>query len=283
LAVLLGAACSTSAPVLERTEDFEAILEVDGMDRTYEVHLPTSYSPSVEWPVLLVLHGGGGRAGTIRASTQLDATADEHGFITAYPEALEGWVWDASFSDSVSDLAFIEELIERLDDYLSIDRERVYATGFSAGGFMSQTLACELTNRLAGVAVVAATLPVGQAEHCSSLLLRRRIGVMMINGTVDPLVPFEGDTTGGDLALLSVNESMDHWATQNRCDLAPDVTTVAVDDVWGVRTRLETYGNCDTGFEVAMYAMESGGHIWPTAFFPAANDSIAAFLLRQHR
>jgi polyhydroxybutyrate depolymerase len=38
----------------------------------------------------------------------------------------------------------------------------VYVTGISNGGFMTASLACQLNNRIAAVAIVAATLDIGE-------------------------------------------------------------------------------------------------------------------------
>ena len=282
--VLALTACSTAAPIPERTEDFEAVLEVDGLLRSYQVHVPTGYLGEEQHPLLLALHGSGFGAAGMRSTTGLDTTADRHGFLVAYPDGVgQGWVWDASFSAEIDDVKFLTLLLDRLDAQLSVDLDRVYVTGFSAGGMMAQKLSCSVPSRFAGAAVVGATLPRRIRDECLSALSRRLpFSVMSILGTGDPLIPFDGDTTTGDLSLLSAATTMETWARRDGCDTTPETSTAYEDPTFGITTRLERYPGCDGGLEVELYAMEGAGHIWPETVFPA-NEAIAEFLLRQLR
>ena len=281
LSLALAFGCSTVAPVAERTEDFESVMTVDGVDRHFQVHLPEGYTSTTEYPLLIALHGGGGRGETIRNGTDLDAVADSHGVIMVYPDGAPGWVWDDSFSDTVDDIKFIEQLIERVDAFVSVDRDRVYVTGFSAGGMMTHKLACVITNRLAAAVMVGATLPTKIANTCHPLL-GRRFPVAVILSTLDAAVPFEGDTVPGDFSLLSANETMRRLAQRNDCSLTPTVSVAFDDPVSGVRTRREVYPDCGGGVEVELYAIEGGGHGWPEDFFPTS-ETVMAFLLRHRR
>ncbi len=278
------ATCSTAAPVPERTEDFEAVLEVDGLLRSYQVHVPAGYTGEDEHPLLLALHGSGFGADGMRSTTTLDATADRHGFIVAYADGVDqGWVWDGSFSDAIDDVTFLTRLLERLSAQLSVDRDRIYVTGFSAGGLMAQKLACSIPGWFAGAAVVGATLPRRIQDQCLSVISRRLpFSVISILGTSDPLIPFGGDTATGDLSLLSAAVTMETWARRNGCQRTPETATVYEDPIYGITTRRERYPDCVTGLEVELYAMEGAGHIWPATVFPA-DETIAEFLLRQRR
>jgi polyhydroxybutyrate depolymerase len=278
-ASLLGAlivACSTSPELPKRTEDFAEVLEVGHQLRDYQVHVPAGYDGNEPQPLLIALHGSGEGATGMRRNTGLDATADADGFVVAYPDGIDrGW------SGGSEDVAFIDALIDRLDAYLVLDLDRVYVTGFSAGGMMGHRLACSLTHRLAGAALVAATLPYELAAECRKPFAAR-LSVMVVLGTGDPLVPFEGDSVEGPGALLSAAETMGIWANRDRCDLSPSVTVVSTDPTYGIVTRREAYPDCAQGVEVELYAMEGAGHFWPSVIFPV-NDTIAAFLLRHHR
>jgi polyhydroxybutyrate depolymerase len=284
VSVLIGGGCSTAAPIPERTEDFETGLQVDDLLRTYQVHVPTGYTGKEPHPLLLALHGSGFGAAGMRRSTGLDTTADRHGFIVAYPDGVDGgWVWDPSFSERVDDVKFLTRLLDRLDAQLSLDPDRIYVTGFSAGGMMTQKLACSISSRLAGIAVVGATLPRRIARQCRSILASRaRFAVLSILGTGDPLIPFEGDSTTDDLSLLSAAATMETWALRNGCTTPPETSTAYVDPVYGITTRQERYPGCADDWDVELYAMEGAGHIWPVTIFPA-NTAIAEFLLRHRR
>ena len=86
---LLGAELSRArnrrgrAPADDRQEH----LNVDGVDRTYFLHIPESQAASGSAPLVLVFHGGGGHASTMPNFTHFDAVADREGFLVAYPES----------------------------------------------------------------------------------------------------------------------------------------------------------------------------------------------------
>lgn len=279
-----GNACSTAAPIPPRDEDFEAVLEVDDLRRTYQVHLPPDYTSEIEYPLLLALHGAGFGGSGMRGSTGLDSVADRYGFVVAYPDGVSGgWVWDPSFSETVDDVKFLTKLLERLDAQVSLDPDRIYAAGFSAGGMMTQKLACSRPGRLAGIAVVGATLPRRVGTECLSLAARGgALSVVSILGTGDPLIPFDGDTASSDLALLSAAETMGIWAARNGCASQPDTTVAFEDPLYDITTRRIRYRDCTGTLETELYAMEGAGHIWPVTIMPA-NEVIAEFLLRQER
>ncbi|KPJ96909.1 MAG: hypothetical protein AMS20_17865 [Gemmatimonas sp. SG8_28] len=241
----VAVACSTAPDLPKRTEDFAEVLDVGGVLRSYQVHLPAGYDDGDPRPLLIALHGSGEGASGMRQNTGLDATADAYGFVVAYPDGLDrGWSRDA-------------------------------------GGMMGHILACGLTPRLAGAVLVAATLPSDVARPCRASFLGP-LSVMVVLGTGDPLVPFEGDSVEGAGALLSAAETMRVWTGRDRCDPTPTVTVVHTDPTWGIVTRRETYPGCRFGIEVELYAMEGAGHFWPAPVFPV-NDVLATFLLRHRR
>lgn len=277
-------ACSTAAPIPPRDEDFEAVLEIDDLRRTYQVHVPSGYTRDVEYPLLLALHGAGFGGAGMRGTTGLDSVADRYGFIVAYPDGINGgWVWDPSFSETVDDLKFLTELLERLGAQVSVDPDRIYATGFSAGGMMTQKLACGSPGRVAGIAVVGATLPRRVGAECLSSASRARpLSVLSILGTNDPLIPFDGDTASTDLSLLSAAATMELWAARNGCGSLPDTAVAYRDETYGITTQRIRYTGCSGSLETELYAMDGAGHIWPVTIMPAS-EVIAEFLLRQRR
>lgn len=57
----------------------------------------------------------------------------------------------------IDDVKFVRQLLQSLEAAYAIDTTRIYATGISNGGFMTSRLGCEMGNKLAAIAVVAAT------------------------------------------------------------------------------------------------------------------------------
>ena len=96
---------------------------------------------------------------------------------------------------------------------------------------------------------------------------------MYIQGTKDPLVPFEGGEmkkgAGGN--IYGHEELLKQWAVTDSCKEKPVITSlpVKVDD--GTNVKREEYRNKD-GAAVVGYTIVGGGHTWPggTQYLPKA-------------
>lgn len=252
----------------------------DGRERTYALYTPPH--PTDSMPLLIALHGGGGRGSGMIHITYggFNRLAEQESFVVAYPDGVDKrWndgrglrEWRAH-RENVDDVGFIAALIERLCAEQPIDRRRVYVTGISNGGMMAYRLACELSERIAAIAPVAAALPV----HLSSCAPAHAMPVILLNGTDDPLIPYGGGqirAAGKTLGpVLSADDTVGFWLTRNGCGASPTSTGVIdVDPSDGLRVRRTLYGGCDQGAEVAFYSVEGGGHTWPGGlqYFPQA-------------
>jgi len=251
--------------------DYSASIISGGLERTYSVHISSSYDRSRPTPLVIVLHGGGGTGQGMPKLTGFNAVADRENFIIAYPDGFEkhwndgrGVQWQAQV-ENIDDVGFISALIDHLSDELNIDAGKIYVTGISNGGMMSHRLGCELSQKIAAISPVASNIPVNQASVWSP---SRPVAVLIINGIDDPLVPWAGgDIHFGKTKLgevLSVADTVKFWISKNQCSSSPVVTQLPdKDPVDGTTVRTEVYGGCQDGAEVVLYAVEGGGHTWP--------------------
>nr|MBT4215116.1 hypothetical protein [Bacteroidota bacterium] len=139
---------------------YELSFQHDGLNRSALVHIPENYDSSFALPVVLNFHGYGGNAAAHAATTGMTATSDSFQFLLVYPQgSLLGsdphWNNALPGPDNKSDaedLGFTSELLRLLDSAFLIDRERIYACGYSNGGMMSYALGCYLSNEIAAVA-----------------------------------------------------------------------------------------------------------------------------------
>jgi poly(3-hydroxybutyrate) depolymerase len=101
------------------------------------------------------------------------------------------------------DRPFVDAILDQVERARCVDRRRVYATGFSNGGFFANLLACTLGDRLAAVAAVggAAALP-----DCTPL---RPMPILLLHGSADQII---------DPAM--VRRARTWWAEQNHCGTA---------------------------------------------------------------
>jgi polyhydroxybutyrate depolymerase len=241
---------------------------VDGHERTYEVHAPASYKGEQAVPLVLALHGRGGTGHGMAGQTHFDSVSDAHAFLVAYPDGLGGGWADGrgatpSDKEGVDDVKFLSELIRKLARDYKIDASRVFVTGMSNGGFMTQRIACDLSSQVAAVGSVGATLGETTASHCHP---ERPISVMLIQGAQDPLVPIQGGPMGPDGShgmILSLQETAKKWIGLDACDSKPDIATLQDKAADGTSIRREAFTGCKGGAEVVVYTVEGGGHTWP--------------------
>jgi polyhydroxybutyrate depolymerase len=244
---------------------------VDEAERSAFVYVPPTHDGSEATSLVLVLHGGGGTAaGMIKLTQGLDTIADREGFIIAYPAGVDKHWNDGreiTGDADTDDVGFLSALIDHISADYAIDSKRVYATGISNGGFMSFRLACELSDKIAAIAPVTAALSEDLYATCSP---SEPVSVLVVNGTHDPLVPWDGGTVGFGLRepgrgqALSTADTIAYWVARNRCAAGPDVLQLPdADPKDGTRVRWEVHGQCDGSSEVVLCEIEGGGHTWP--------------------
>jgi len=247
-------------------------IQAGGLTRTYRLHLPPSYDETKPISLILAFHGGGGQGRGMEKLSGFSILSDLNGFVVVYPDAF-GRHWNddrgiqaiRSHRLNIDDVGFISVLIEKLMQTYNIDPKRIYATGISNGGFFCQRLACQLSHKIAAIAIVASLLPENFPSICKPM---RPISVLIISGTKDPFVPWKGGNVGvwpiNRGKVLSVYDTVRYWATQNSCSLSPVITgEVDKDPQDGIRVRQEAYSQGKAGTEVILYAIEGGGHTWP--------------------
>ncbi len=275
--VLLSTLWPADAIALQGTASRTSVdsLQFGSLARTFRIYVPSQYDRSKPLPVVLVLHGGGGTGDGMEKLTLggLNCLADREGFIPVYPDGVDRHWNDGrgvqtyrAQRDNVDDVGFVSALIDHLARTLSIDQRRVYVTGISNGGLMSFRLARELTTRIAAIAPVA----ISMSEQIAAMRAPSRpISVLMIPGTRDPLVPWDGGAIGFARGqevgrVLSVSETVKYWAGHNQCPSPPTVSMEPDRDPKdGTRVRREAYSPCRDSTEVTLLAVEGGGHTWP--------------------
>jgi polyhydroxybutyrate depolymerase len=268
IAGLAGAVMAAAVPSAQAAS-VDQTIEVGGIRRTYVLHVPPALPAAAALPLVFVLHGGGGAGRQIERETRFSDLADRYGFIAVYPDGVDR-SWNDGRGDpqigaqraNIDDVAFIAALIASLSQRYRIDGSRVYATGISNGGFMSQLLAARLSARIAAIAPVAAGM--GPAV-LASLRPEQPVSVLMINGTADRLVPFEGGPVARNRgATAPVPEIVQKWAEVDRCAATPATSALPdVDPADGSRVKVTTYSPCAQRTEVVLYTIDGGGHTWP--------------------
>ncbi len=235
--------------------------------RSYSLILPQQEQES--YPLLLVLRGAKGIGKRMIKSTGLEDLAQKEGFILAFPEPLGGGWNDGrnlkkitSQKNNVDDTGFIAAFIEHLVRLHQANEKKVYVLGASDGGMMALRLGCELSHRIAAIVSVGGTLP---TNLFGTRQPSRKVPVLLIHGTHDPLVPWDGGEVrfrGSRLGqVLSVAETVRFWASHNECSLSPEISwPLNIDPLDETMVRKEFYAGDSP---VVLYAIQGGGHTWP--------------------
>ncbi|MCC6694302.1 MAG: hypothetical protein IT365_01605 [Candidatus Hydrogenedentes bacterium] len=246
-------------------------IEVDGVRRTYDLYVPSSYEDSQEMPLVIALHPFASTGGGMARMTNFNAIAEEEGFIVAYPDGRTR-LWNGDPTDEPNgppegrdDVAFIDALISKIQEDYTIDASRVYATGASNGALMAQRLGCDLTERFAAIASVMITLPVGWEDVCEP---SSPLPILLIQSVDDPFFPWEGGTVQQGPFLQSEYgsaPSMVQFWVDNNAAVTPPVTEQLpdTDPADGTTIYRETYAAGQNGAEVVFYGVNGGGHTWP--------------------
>ena len=242
-----------------------------GVERNYIIDKPTSAKDGAKLPVVIVLHGGGGTAESARRMTHFSDKIMPRGVIIVYPEGMGRFerikklkTWNAghccayAMENKIDDVGFIGALIDSLIANDGADPKRIYVTGLSNGGMMTQRLGIQLSDKIAAIAPVISGLFGDEPQPSSP------VSAMIINGKLDQSVPLDGGENHGRFAdtwdgtpLKPAAYQGAFWAVANNCKPAPQVETFANGGVTVARYT------CPVGHEAMRYIVNDGGHSWP--------------------
>lgn len=242
---------------------------------TYDVRVHVPEERAQRPALVLDLHGSGADGAAQSAISNLDALADEKGFVVVEPTAAiplsSGWAWNVPGVPTTAgqlpppgardDVKYLEAVIDQVGGAVCADQRRVYATGYSGGGRMASALACHLADRVAAVATVAG-LRAGRPSPVDTSVPdvadcrpSRPVSVLEFHGDADYTNPYAGST---DLRWgYSVPVAAQTWARIDGCRVGPEVTEVSE------HVLRYAYSRCDGRADVELYRIAGGGHTWP--------------------
>lgn len=231
-------------------------------DRYYEIALPAKARGA---PLILVLHGGGGNPDRTERVTGLTRVALAKGYAVAYPAGTGRRLlsWNAGYCcagaarNRVDDEGFLVRVIADARSRFALG-DRVYVTGMSNGSMMAQTFAARNPGMVRAVAGVAGTMDTSRVRVAAP------VPSLVIHGTADPMVPYEGgrgedSLTRTDFASVAsvMKAFLAPWGqgltqSSRRIDRRNDGTAV-------VETDYAKGGRV----VVRLLTIEGGGHNWP--------------------
>lgn len=205
----------------------------------YLLHVPIGHDLTQPLPLLISYHDIGVNPLQHARMTGFSDVADQAGFIAVYPQALgEGLAFDPLAGSPDVERSLV--LVEHLQTHLSIDTSRIYVVGYSLGGSMAHRVACDLSDTVAAVVMVA-----GAAFVDDSCAPTQPVPILGIHGQDDGLIPYVGNAN-----LVGFIEWGEAWALRNGCVGEPTVTD-----------SLLLWEDCDA--RVQLVGVEGLSHQWP--------------------
>lgn len=248
--------------------DHSATIQSGGITRSFEFYLPNSGMTS-QLPLLIVFHGTGGSGANMRNVTGFNAIAENEKFVVVYPNSTtigNDKQWNVyvdgvpghggvSAPNAADDVQFTSDLIDYFCAQYGIDKNKVYATGLSNGGFMTYHLAVALPNRIAAFAPVAANMW-GDNNFITNYFTNSytKVPILHIHGDADNVVSYpDADHNGAtwDYPVASFSSA--------NCGISTYTNTAISGTV-----EKHTYCTAASGFEVSLIRFLGVGHVYPT-------------------
>ena len=260
-------------------------IQSGALTRSYLLHVPKQLTHPA--PLVIVMHGYTGSADSIMSYSGMNEVANEEGFVVVYPQGTVDQQGNAFFNvgyefhadASVDDLQFIRDLVAHLQDELTLNPDKVFATGMSNGADMSYLLACQASDIFRAVAPIAGVMMKETFDTCSP---SRPLPLFEVHGTNDEVSLFNGDmeNSGGWGPYPDLPATIAFWVELNGLTLkqssnlpnsaANDTSHIVFDRYWS-----ETQDN-----EVWFYRVVDGGHHWPGVQFDWWRNPMAWWYFR---
>jgi polyhydroxybutyrate depolymerase len=192
---------------------------VDGHYRTFHFKKPGAPNSSL----VFILHGSGGNGlNMAKNAIKLEDKAQSENILLVYPDGYKKF-WNecrkaatsVANQENIDEGAFFSKMIEHFASSYQIDPKRVFAMGFSGGGHMAYKLAITMPDKFKAITAVVANLP--DTNNMDCIESRKPVAVMIINGTSDPVNPYEGGEVKASGAIFgnvrSTQNTFNYWAT----------------------------------------------------------------------
>ncbi len=262
-----------SSYLLSANEYQAKTIQVDNTTRNYVIKYPDNYQKGQKLPLLIALHGGGSTwkkftNGTTKKTIQKQANMN--GYLLILPEGKnnhwnDGRNKNIAESDRYNDIKFISLLIDKsISEYL-VDADKIFITGMSNGGFMAIRLAIELSDKLKAVSAVAAQMSYAN----KNLVSKEPISFLLINGTDDPVVPFNG----GEMKLfkfsksrgyiMSTAKTIEYFVKNSQCSNSVKTSFQNKRKFDKTTVTSKSYQECFGQSQVKLVQINGGGHTWP--------------------
>jgi poly(3-hydroxybutyrate) depolymerase len=201
--------------------------------RTYQLWVPPGYTPGSKTPLILSFHGAGGTPDSQAELDLLTMPFFNKDHILVYPSSLDYevepyrfWQGAPQVPPDVDDIGYVMDVLDDVESRLCVDKSRIYATGKSQGGMMTNNLACDeqASARIAAFAPVSGAYYVNvTGSDCKPTKLKfdckpdadrsGKIPLLIFHGGDDDTISYEGGERSGE-CLPDILYFISEWAAR---------------------------------------------------------------------
>lgn len=196
-------------------------VQVDGNYRTFHFTKPSGNK--ADGSLVFVLHGSGGNGKDmmIRAARLAEVSATEN-ILLVYPNGYKKY-WNEcrkvasslANQENIDESTFFNSMIQYFKSKYAISEQKVFAVGTSGGGHMCYKLAMTMPGKFRAVTALIANLPDVDNFDCTEAKVP--ISIMIVNGTADPLNPYNGGMMQSGTFIMgnvrSSDRTFQYWAS----------------------------------------------------------------------
>jgi poly(hydroxyalkanoate) depolymerase family esterase len=269
-AALFAAAAGTT-PAHASTGFFYGVYASIFGVRDYHGYLPSSYRPGTPMPLLVALHGCTENDVGFDILSGWSAEAQRRGFIVVFPDQSNlanpagcwNWFLESNQHRGRGEPAIIAGITDTIRSRYSVDPRRIYTTGVSAGGVMTNIMAVTYPDVFAATSILAgceydcdvlqrqSPTESGQKALAEMGSRARPVPAIVFQGTADIVVP-----------PSTADRIVGQWATVDGID--PVADTVEYGQVPGGRSYTHlTYRSAGDQALVEQYTIDGAGHTYP--------------------
>lgn len=194
---------------------------VDGNYRSFHFNKPQGTPTGCS--LIFILHGSGGSGKEMMNKTdKLAKKAAAENALLVYPNGYKNY-WNEcrkmasslANKEDIDEGAFFNSLIDYFKTKYKINEQQVFAIGTSGGGHMCYKLALTMPGKFRAVTALIANLP--DDENMDCMEAKVAIPIMIVNGTADPLNPYEGGMMASGNFIMgtvrSTDKTFQYWAS----------------------------------------------------------------------
>jgi polyhydroxybutyrate depolymerase len=246
-------------------------VQVDGNYRTFHFTKPSANK--TDGSLVFVLHGSGGNGkDMMKAASRLAQQSATENVLLVYPDGYKKF-WNEcrkaasslANKENIDETTFFNSMIQYFKSKYAISEQKVFAVGTSGGGHMCYKLAMTMPGKFRAVTALIANLPDVDNFDCTEAKVA--IPIMIVNGTADPLNPYNGGIMQMGTVMLgnvrSTDRTFQYWASLAGYTGEPIKELVAdKDPADGKTIERYTYKQKDKP-EVVLLKVVGGKHDYP--------------------